>query len=326
MSDTTIFTLGTMALLSALWVVWRTWRVSLSWVNDQALALAFGPRWASFWTGLTSILGPIGAILLYLTKPVFRSREADNAATVTPSGAADWFEQRTIGDQNTNPPEADLCLVVIDTRIAPKNHLVGKRYPLLEGNHVIGRAPVRELQAYPLTIEEDQSISRNHIYLEQQPDGSFLVMDRHSTYGTRLNNQRLLPNKEYPFKPGDVLRLGNTSFQLAPIHIPVQPVALAAISRYHLRVEVGPDQGVRRTITTKPMVIGRAENSDWQLHDPGVARYHAEVCQMADEVTIRALGKNPTLYVNNIASTSHTLSEGDIVRLGETQVIFELAD
>jgi pSer/pThr/pTyr-binding forkhead associated (FHA) protein len=197
---------------------------------------------------------------------------------------------------------------------------------LLEGNHVIGRAPVRELQAYPLMIEEDQSISRNHIYLEQQPDGSFLVMDRHSTYGTRLNNQRLLPNKEYPFKPGDVLRLGNTSFQLAPLHAPVQPVTFTPLPQYRLRVEAGPDQGVRRMITTKPMVIGRAENSDWQLHDPGLARYHAEVCQTDEGVTIRALGRTPALYVNNHICTTHTLNQGDIVRLGETQVVFELED
>lgn len=55
---------------------------------------------------------------------------------------------------------------------------------------------------------EAQGVSRKHASLVCQ-DGMFYVVDHESRNGTFVNGERLVPEKAYPVKDGDEVRLGN---------------------------------------------------------------------------------------------------------------------
>ena len=54
-------------------------------------------------------------------------------------------------------------------------------------------------------------ISRRHATIRQNESG-YEVIDLSSTNGTWLNDERLIPNKPYPFVSGSQLRVGRMRF------------------------------------------------------------------------------------------------------------------
>lgn len=78
----------------------------------------------------------------------------------------------------------------------------GTSFPLVKLNSQLGR----EIPGHTLEIplqDPSSEVSRRHASVTMQPDGTFLVMDSTSTYGTKLNGKALDPEKPVPFKPGD---------------------------------------------------------------------------------------------------------------------------
>ncbi len=56
----------------------------------------------------------------------------------------------------------------------------------------------------------DPQVSRRHLQLDNH-SGRFLIKDLGSANGTRLNGTRLEPGLPYPLKPGDSIRIGESS-------------------------------------------------------------------------------------------------------------------
>ena len=54
----------------------------------------------------------------------------------------------------------------------------------------------------------DHSVSKVHLELRKVPDGDWLVHDRNSSNGTRLNEKLLSPGRDYVLKSGDLVQVG----------------------------------------------------------------------------------------------------------------------
>ena len=83
-------------------------------------------------------------------------------------------------------------------------------------------------------------------------------------------------------------------------------------------------RGVESSFTlTKPVtVIGRANECELKLDDPGVSRRHAEVRVNGLEAEIIDLGSTNGIRVNGNAVPSARLLDGDRIDLGSTALVF----
>lgn len=62
----------------------------------------------------------------------------------------------------------------------------------------------------------NDEISRKHCKIVWH-NNQYFIVDLNSTNGTYLNNEMLMPNKEYPIRPGDQLRLSASTFLVEQI-------------------------------------------------------------------------------------------------------------
>lgn len=91
-----------------------------------------------------------------------------------------------------------------------------------------------------------------------------------------------------------------------------------------IRVKNGPQKGKIIPIEgTTPIVIGRDPDAQLQVIDKGVSREHAEIFRVGEMIFIRDLGSRNGTFVNNERMEEELLREGDIVRVGTTQLVFE---
>jgi serine/threonine protein kinase len=92
----------------------------------------------------------------------------------------------------------------------------------------------------------------------------------------------------------------------------------------HLIVTTGPDRG--RTFDLTPgqtLQIGRSAATATKLTDPSVSRVHCEVEWVDDHFLLLNVGAGGTL-VNGKAVSQHQLKSGDVIRLGATEIRFQL--
>jgi hypothetical protein len=76
-------------------------------------------------------------------------------------------------------------------------------------------------------------------------------------------------------------------------------------------------------LLSKPVtVIGRANDCELRLDDPGVSRRHAEVRVSGNEAEIIDLGSTNGIRVNGNAVPSARLRDGDRIDLGSTSLVF----
>lgn len=69
-------------------------------------------------------------------------------------------------------------------------------------------------------------------------------------------------------------------------------------------------------------IIGRGEDADLQLNDPGVSRRHAAVRVEHDTAVLTDLRSTNGTTVNGTTVDSATLTDGDQVRMGATTLVF----
>jgi pSer/pThr/pTyr-binding forkhead associated (FHA) protein len=78
-------------------------------------------------------------------------------------------------------------------------------------------------------------------------------------------------------------------------------------------------------LTRRHLVIGRSDDCDVRLPDPGASRRHAEVRCVDDEVTIVDLGSTNGTLVNGVRVQQADLADGDEIVIGETPFAFRAA-
>jgi putative nucleotidyltransferase with HDIG domain len=91
-----------------------------------------------------------------------------------------------------------------------------------------------------------------------------------------------------------------------------------------IRVKSGPQKGkIIPVLGTQPIVIGREPSCQLQIVDRGVSREHAQIFRVGELVFIRDLGSRNGSFVNEEKVQEELLREGDTVRVGNTQLVFE---
>jgi pSer/pThr/pTyr-binding forkhead associated (FHA) protein len=122
------------------------------------------------------------------------------------------------------------------------------------------------------------------------------------------------------------LRLPQESFVLAP-----QQAAAAGLGRSHtgvLIVLASPaiDPGTERELDSSPVTLGRAVENDLVLDDDEFASVkHARIEPRRDGVWLQDLESTNGTFVNGSKVTRpRKLSPGDVIRVGETDLRYEL--
>jgi len=92
-----------------------------------------------------------------------------------------------------------------------------------------------------------------------------------------------------------------------------------------LVVQTGAHKG--RTIPLLPMTmsIGREHDNNIELKDPDVARYHARLVYENGAFSIEDLESSSGTFVNGEKAISAPLKHGDRIRLGSTELVYEIA-
>lgn len=95
-----------------------------------------------------------------------------------------------------------------------------------------------------------------------------------------------------------------------------------AHGRAWLRVETGPDAGREFQLLEGKMLVGRELAAHVVLRDPNVSRRHAEIAFRGGEYVLTDLGSTNGTSVNGKPVRRHRLRHGDLIRLGQTTMVF----
>ena len=88
----------------------------------------------------------------------------------------------------------------------------------------------------------------------------------------------------------------------------------------HVLVVDGP--GTRHELSTGRNVIGRGTEADIRLPDTGVSRKHVDVVLNGGAAVVEDLGSTNGTLVNGRRVNRHTLSDGDVIRIGHSVLVY----
>jgi hypothetical protein len=88
----------------------------------------------------------------------------------------------------------------------------------------------------------------------------------------------------------------------------------------HVLVVDGP--GTKHELTTGRNVIGRGTEADIRLPDTGVSRKHVDVVLDGGTATAEDLGSTNGTLVNGRRITRQPLSDGDVIRIGHSVLVY----
>lgn len=74
-------------------------------------------------------------------------------------------------------------------------------------------------------------------------------------------------------------------------------------------------------LTGSVVRLGRGNDVDVRLEDPGVSRHHAEVI-VGQPPVLQDLGSTNGTFLNGNRVTRSELAEGDVIRLGSTELVY----
>ena len=209
-----------------------------------------------------------------------------------------------------------------------------QEFDLGKTNISVGRAMTNDI------ILSDARVSRSHARLECGPSGSTII-DLGSANGIRLNGTRTDRAK---LVPGDIIGIGNAQLRY-DITAPVEEVGATVIDteadldlsldREFLPVAINETSTPRLLVFTNTgtheisldgadqVTIGRIDENDLVIEQEKVSRRHAEVVRRGNLFILRDLGSSNGTWVKDEKVTELVLQDGDIFRIGQSQVIFK---
>lgn len=130
------------------------------------------------------------------------------------------IDSSRMGGSITNKLEGSGTLPVPVTKARLNLHIIrsGQILPLNgPGEYIVGRVSegqsiLPDIDLEPYTAYES-GVSRLHARIRIE-EHTMWITDLGSANGTRLNNEKLTPNQDYPLSNKDVLRLGRLSIQV----------------------------------------------------------------------------------------------------------------
>ena len=204
------------------------------------------------------------------------------------------------------------------------------------GPVTIGRDPSSNL------CVNDSQVSRFHAQLAD--NGREVVLrDLNSTNGTMVNGRRVT---EAVIWPGDVINVGNSQLLLVEArqaaghaaggaysqHRPpaVRPSRRArhpnrleaAPNTYSIQVTAGRPHGASASFSGGSVTIGRDPSSDLCVDDVEASRFHARLTDNGREVVLSDLNSTNGTMVNGRRVTEAVIRPGDVINIGNSQILF----
>ena len=93
-----------------------------------------------------------------------------------------------------------------------------------------------------------------------------------------------------------------------------------------LRVIVGPDMGATAEVDESPVTIGRGSECGLKVTDEHISLIHALVEPFENGYRVRDLESSGGTAVNDQSVLERRLAFGDVIRLGETLILFGSGD
>jgi diguanylate cyclase (GGDEF)-like protein len=98
---------------------------------------------------------------------------------------------------------------------------------------------------------------------------------------------------------------------------PERPVSLTSLDACLVHIyPTGPGMGTRYTLGDRPLVIGRGNDCDIRINDHSVSRRHARITRGADDYYAEDLQSTNGTFVNDLASLTRKLEDGNYLRVG----------
>ncbi|MGY8917845.1 MAG: FHA domain-containing protein, partial [Flavobacteriales bacterium] len=170
---------------------------------------------------------------------------------------------------------------------------------------VVGKGPEANVK-----LENDR-ISRNHLQLVYNTEGSLHVTDLGSTNGTFLNGFKLNPGEDKLLKPKDKLQLAGVNG------------ILILIERARKDIVSSDQTDIFDKLRSKKQVtIGRNSDCDIVLDSETVSRYHATIRDIGNGIfTIKDLGSRNGTFINGSKAKGIVkISLSDKIYIGKHQL------
>ena len=185
---------------------------------------------------------------------------------------------------------------------------------LREGASRLGRAEDNEV------VLSDVGVSRRHaqIYISS---GEVTIEDLGSGNGTyyngyRVQSQPLQDNDEVVIDPFVI------TFKITG-QAPANTAKSSDSTPARLEVIVGTGMaGSSYPIQARGLSIGRSEDRDVVIPDPAASRHHCSILLQGDEYVLRDMGSANGIFVNAVRIRDCTLADGDLIRIGNTEMRF----
>jgi pSer/pThr/pTyr-binding forkhead associated (FHA) protein len=205
-----------------------------------------------------------------------------------------------------------------------------KDYVLTEGSTVtIGRSLSNEV------CIREQHVSRQHAVISYQY-GVFMISDLGSANGTFVNDQSV--EEPFPLASGDAIRLYVPTIDFSGVVTEedearaketgtfIMPTDQRA--RPRLSITSGQQEGMEIPLLSDVVTIGRATaNASWDigLEDRAVSRPHAKIEQIEQRWVLTDMdSSNGTLHNQKIIEGPQDLSDGSVMVMGQTTILFRL--
>lgn len=96
-----------------------------------------------------------------------------------------------------------------------------------------------------------------------------------------------------------------------------------AVGFPNLIIKSGPQSGKKIPLLPMTMSIGREHDNNIELKDPEVARYHARIRHERGKYVLEDLEGSGGLFLNEVATKKAALKNGDVIRLGGTELYID---
>jgi ABC transport system ATP-binding/permease protein len=195
----------------------------------------------------------------------------------------------------------------------------------------IGRAPDNLL-----CLRDDLTASRHHAQIALG-NGVYLLTDVGSSDGTYLNSQRIQRYTPHQLNDGDQILIGSAcqfSFKATeaiaappesqPPNLP--PIEKTTILPFDslLAKDLGSSQ--RMNLRGRDVLnIGRDPTNDLVIDHPSSSRFHSQIKLEQGSYTLYDLNSTNGTFINGeLIADSHALKVGDTIRIGSTQLVFNV--
>ncbi|CAG1005842.1 MAG: FHA domain-containing protein [Anaerolinea sp.] len=207
-----------------------------------------------------------------------------------------------------------------------------REFVLVEGATAsIGRAPESDISI------PERHVSRQHAVIAFR-DGVFTITDLGSANGCFVNDQRI--TAPYPLAHGDQIRLYVPTLQFSAVVTEEEEatarktgtiiVPAMGAGRPKLTATNGPHEGSEFILMEDVITVGRTTtdaNWDISLQDRAVSRPHCRISKKNEIWSLMDLGSanGTVLNGNPVGAQPIPLKDGDVVKIGESTLMFRLA-